>query len=75
LVPIVTNRLESSTARRLVCEACGTEFSCDPAGGCWCFQETIRLPMPIEGQGNVTQDCLCRDCLRKAADAQGAAPG
>jgi hypothetical protein len=31
-------------------------------GPCWCAEETARLPMPVEGE-----DCLCRDCLRKAA--------
>jgi hypothetical protein len=27
------------------------------------MEESVRLPMPREGQ-----DCLCRDCLRKAAE-------
>jgi hypothetical protein len=41
---------------------CGTEFSCSLSGPCWCSEETVRLPMPVDGS-----DCLCRDCLRKAA--------
>ncbi|WP_456744514.1 cysteine-rich CWC family protein [Bradyrhizobium sp. USDA 4354] len=49
-------------ARRLTCSRCGSEFGCDPSGNCWCAEETARLPMPIEGE-----DCLCRECLRKAA--------
>jgi hypothetical protein len=41
------------------------EFACNPGGDCWCATETARLPMPVEGE-----DCLCRDCLRKAAETQ-----
>jgi hypothetical protein len=59
----MTNRTESFSFRRLVCSRCGTEFDCDPGGSCWCAEETARLPMPVEGE-----DCLCRDCLRKAAE-------
>ena len=33
-------------------------------GTCWCAEETARLPMPAEGR-----DCLCRECLRKMANA------
>jgi hypothetical protein len=49
-------------ARRLACSGCGTEFSCDLSGQCWCAAEAAVLPMPVAGE-----DCLCRDCLRKAA--------
>jgi hypothetical protein len=31
-------------------------------GQCWCMEETARLPTPTGGE-----DCLCRECLRKAA--------
>jgi len=60
---IMTNRKEYSSARRLACSRCGTEFSCNPEGRCWCKEETVSLPMPVAGE-----DCLCRDCLRKLAD-------
>jgi hypothetical protein len=53
---------ERPAARRLVCSGCGTEFGCDLSGNCWCAEETARLPMPVAGK-----DCLCRECLRKAA--------
>lgn len=60
----MTNRLASALpVRSLVCERCGTAFSCDLAGDCWCKAETVRLPMPTAG------DCLCPACLRKAAEA------
>jgi len=49
-------------SRRLACSRCGTEFTCRPEGPCWCTDEAARLPMPVEGE-----DCLCRDCLRRAA--------
>jgi hypothetical protein len=50
------------SARRLACSGCGAEFSCDLSGQCWCAAETAVLPMPAAGE-----DCLCRDCLRRAA--------
>jgi hypothetical protein len=58
----MTNRLENPPARRLACSRCGTEFACNPAGACWCAEETAKLPMPVAGE-----DCLCRDCLRQMA--------
>jgi hypothetical protein len=60
-------RLENAGPRRLACSRCGTAFTCNVAGPCWCAEETAMLPMPVDGA-----DCLCRDCLRKAA-AQPAA--
>ncbi|WP_439371072.1 cysteine-rich CWC family protein [Bradyrhizobium sp. PMVTL-01] len=53
--------------RRLICSRCGSEFGCDLSGDCWCAEETERLPMPVKGE-----DCLCRACLRKAAEASAA---
>jgi hypothetical protein len=61
-VRFMTNRLENPPARRLACSRCGTEFTCNPAGACWCAQETAKLPMPVAGE-----DCLCRDCMRQIA--------
>jgi hypothetical protein len=63
----MTNRLENPAARLLACSRCGTEFTCNLAGPCWCADETARFPMPDAGE-----DCLCRDCLRKAAEAENA---
>jgi hypothetical protein len=62
----MTNRLGNPASRRLACSGCGTEFICSLSGACWCVEETTRLPMPIDGG-----DCLCRDCLRKAAANEG----
>jgi hypothetical protein len=56
--------LRLAPARQLTCSRCGTEFGCDLSGACWCKDEAARLPMPVDGE-----DCLCRDCLRKAAAA------
>ncbi|HVV42128.1 MAG TPA: hypothetical protein VHC94_13810 [Nitrobacter sp.] len=63
----MTNRREKAPGRRVVCSGCGTEFGCDLSEACWCAEETARLPMPVEGG-----DCLCRECLRKAAAASHA---
>jgi hypothetical protein len=51
--------------RRLACSRCGAEFDCNPGGACWCMDETVRMPMPAEGE-----TCLCRDCLHKAAPGE-----
>ncbi|HBF52997.1 MAG TPA: hypothetical protein DDW72_03635, partial [Afipia sp.] len=48
-----------ATQRTLSCARCGTPFTCDLSGHCWCMDETAKLPMPAEGE-----DCLCRACLR-----------
>jgi hypothetical protein len=55
-------------SRRLACSRCGIEFACNPGGDCWCAAETARLPMPVAGE-----DCLCRDCLRKAVEMKARA--
>jgi hypothetical protein len=60
----MTNRTENPAPRRLACSGCGTEFSCELSGDCWCAEETAKLPMPAQGS-----DCLCRDCLRRMASA------
>jgi len=54
-------------ARALTCPRCGTAFSCDLSGGCWCAAETAKLPMPVSGE-----DCLCVNCLRAEAERQSA---
>jgi hypothetical protein len=64
----MTNQLEMQPARRLACSGCGAEFGCNPAGGCWCSEESFRLPMPTDAS-----ECLCPDCLRKMAGEQQAA--
>ena len=58
----MTIRLETPPSRRLACAGCGTEFICSLSGPCWCAEEDFRMPMPLDGS-----DCLCPDCLRKAA--------
>jgi hypothetical protein len=66
----MTNRLETTPSRRLACSRCGTEFACTQSETCWCAEETARLAMPLD-----SEDCLCRDCLRKAAATKGGAAG
>jgi hypothetical protein len=66
----MTNRQEIPNPRQLACSACGTSFTCNPTGPCWCAEETARLPMPAEGA-----DCLCAACLRNLAQTQTATRG
>ena len=54
--------LEKHPPRQVACSRCGAEFTCTQSEACWCNEEAIRLPMPRGGE-----DCLCADCLRKAA--------
>ena len=61
----MNNWLGSEVPRRIACHRCGTEFTCGLSDSCWCAAETARLTMPRAGK-----DCLCRDCLREAAEAQ-----
>ena len=56
--------------RRVTCERCGAEFSCDLSGACWCVAEPTKLPLPVDAM----QDCLCPDCLRKAATLVSQSP-
>ena len=53
-------------SRRLACARCGTAFECGVGGrdgGCWCMDETVRMPIPESG----SEDCLCPACFRMAA--------
>jgi hypothetical protein len=59
-----------SQPRQLACARCGTVFECSLEGGCWCATEPYRLPLPTAKSADT--DCLCPDCLRKAAEAASA---
>jgi hypothetical protein len=66
----------ADATRTLVCERCGAAFGCTntgEVGSCWCSEEAFRLPFGALPEA----DCLCPDCLRKAADelkARGLGP-
>jgi hypothetical protein len=62
-VRLMTNRSDNPASRRLACSGCGTAFDCSLTGSCWCAEEPVRLPMSMAA----SEDCLCRDCLRKLA--------
>lgn len=51
-------------ARTLTCGRCGASFACGLSAECWCAAMPARLPLP-EDQA---EDCLCPDCLRRAAN-------
>ncbi|HTT49625.1 MAG TPA: cysteine-rich CWC family protein [Pseudolabrys sp.] len=54
----------ATSSRRLACARCGAAFECARAGDCWCAAEPYRMPLTAAGE---SEDCLCPDCLRKAA--------
>jgi hypothetical protein len=58
--------------RKLACARCGAAFDCSLEGGCWCAAEPYRMPLPATTGSD--EDCLCPDCLRKAAVAANPAP-
>jgi hypothetical protein len=51
-------------ARTVVCARCGAAFGCGLSAECWCALVPARLPLPDDGGAD---DCLCPDCLRRAA--------
>ena len=55
--------------RNIACARCGKAFECGLGGDCWCAAEPYRLPVAK----SANEDCLCRDCLRKAAREAGLA--
>lgn len=60
-------------SRRIACSGCGAEFTCGRSETCWCADESFRLPMPGDAQDFPSLDCLCPDCLRRAAATQASA--
>jgi hypothetical protein len=54
--------IPAPAARLLICARCGAEFACTMSSDCWCADQSVTLPIPDDGG-----DCLCNDCLRKAA--------
>jgi hypothetical protein len=69
-------RAPGTDARKLACARCGTAFTCNLNGPCWCGEETARLPLPKPGVPSPTgfDDCLCRGCLREVANAHAMPP-
>jgi hypothetical protein len=57
---------KAPATRRLACARCGAAFDCGLGGDCWCVAEPYWLPLT----NDTSEDCLCPDCLRKAADAE-----
>ncbi|HEV2631248.1 MAG TPA: cysteine-rich CWC family protein [Pseudolabrys sp.] len=49
--------------RTVICARCGAAFACGLSAECWCTSLPARLPLPDDK----TEDCLCPDCLRRAA--------
>jgi hypothetical protein len=59
--------MEEAPGRTLICEACGTSFTCYPSGGaCWCAG--LSLPEGVqEALSKAHADCLCPECLASHA--------
>jgi len=53
----------TAPARSLTCARCGATFDCGLSAECWCSAEAFRVPMG----GDLSEDCLCPDCLRRKA--------
>ncbi|HEX8636978.1 MAG TPA: cysteine-rich CWC family protein [Pyrinomonadaceae bacterium] len=51
--------------KKLICEACRSEFSCSAASGsCWCFDVEV-VPENLLVSEKIYGNCLCRACLSK----------
>jgi hypothetical protein len=37
------------------------------------MEESVRLPLPVEGRDSKYQDCMCRACLHRMSEAQAEA--
>jgi hypothetical protein len=63
----IGDKLAQALTRDRICEACGKEFSCGASlRGCWCSE----IELSSEARASLKagyNDCLCRDCLEKAA--------
>lgn len=57
--------MNSNGDKKLICEACGNEFSCSAASGsCWCFDVEVA-PKDLLAVEKIYDNCLCRACLSK----------
>ena len=51
------------------CEACGNAFTCGATlAGCWCAEVTVSERLRAQLR-NRYQNCLCRSCLERLAEA------
>jgi hypothetical protein len=64
-MPQSSDRSSDPARRRLACARCGAAFECGLDGDCWCAAVPYRLRMTDRA---AQEDCLCPDCLRKAAN-------
>ncbi|NLI25409.1 MAG: cysteine-rich CWC family protein [Bacteroidales bacterium] len=48
------------------CPSCGSFFSCNPHGDCWCEEFRIHRKEMIQLMQQYT-DCICPACLKKYA--------
>lgn len=61
---------ENWETRRPACEGCGRDFGCGAGGNwCWCVAETVPPDVLAELRERY-RDCLCPDCLARAAGVQ-----
>jgi hypothetical protein len=67
------NLVKFALGKRLAtktCEACGREFACGASlKGCWCAEVETTKATRDELRAKY-KDCLCRECLEKAATAK-----
>ncbi len=55
-------------SEKAVCESCGEEFSCGAnVGECWCFDVELKATTLTKLREDF-KNCLCQDCLLKAAN-------
>ncbi|MDV3277807.1 MAG: cysteine-rich CWC family protein [Nitrososphaerales archaeon] len=60
--------------RRVRCELCSAEFTCQGGQGCWCTRVTVSGTRRKE-IAVLASDCVCRGCLTKGANQSSLAVG
>jgi hypothetical protein len=55
--------MDTPNAKLSTCPKCGTLFTCNPAGKCWCGEISLSQEM-LDDLGKTYKGCLCPDCLK-----------
>lgn len=55
--------METPTDKISRCPKCGVQFTCNPAGNCWCSAFSLSQET-LDYLGKTYKGCLCPECLK-----------